>query len=416
VTHTVDKRRAVITGLGVLGPTGIGHERLWDAVCRRRSAIRALDRFDTNGLSSRIGGQVSDADFVGLLEPRVLRTATRAAQLAVVASGLALADAKLAREAGDSAMMAVTIGTALGGWADAEQQAAILLERGARRVNPFIVAGAGNHGPGIEVATAARAQGPQVTLSSGCPSSIQAIAHGASLIETGIADVVLAGGAEAPLSPLGFAALCRTHELSTDNDDPERAARPFDARHAGMVLSEGSAFLVLEGEARARSRGATIHACVSGAAFSCDARGLYAADESGAAGAAALRRLLHNNDLTPDSIDYVCAHANASPLFDRKEITVLTAALGAALPAIPISSIKGVIGHPFGAAGAFQAVTATLAIRDGRIPPTANLHTAAAECRAFHVVDAPIDWPVRTALVTSYGYGGVNGYLLLSAA
>jgi len=412
----VGQRTTVITGLGVLGPTGAGHERFWDAVCSGRSAIRLLDCFDTSGFPCRIGGQVADADYVGLLEPRTLRTTTRVAQLALAAASLALADAHLGRDAVAPTAMAVTLGTALGGWIDAEQQAAILLERGARRVNPFIVAGSGNHGPGVEVAAAAGAQGPQVTFSSGCPSSLQAIAHGAALIESGIVDVVLAGGAEAPLSPLGFAALCRTNELSTANDDPTRAARPFDATHGGMVLSEGSAFLVLEEATHANARGARAYARVDGAAFSCDARGLYGMDEAGGAGATALRRLLAVAATAPGAIDYVCAHANAAPVFDRKELTVLNAALGESLPGIPISSIKGVLGHPFGAAGAFQAAATALAIAHGCVPPTANLLTPDPECRALHVMGGPLRRPVRTALVTSYGYGGVNGYLLLGAA
>ena len=152
-----------------------------------------------------------------------------------------------------------------------------------------------------------------------------------------------------------------------------------------------------------------------GGAFSCDAQGLYAAEASGAAAAGAIRRLFATAAIRPDDIDYICAHANSSPVFDRKEITVLSAALGEFLPTIPISSIKGVLGHPFGASGAFQTAAAALAIRDGVIPPTANLDTPAPECRARHVIGAPLDRPLRRALVTSYGYGGVNGYLLVGA-
>jgi 3-oxoacyl-(acyl-carrier-protein) synthase len=302
----------------------------------------------------------------------------------------------------------------MGGWIEAEQQTAILLERGARRVNPFITAGAPNHGPGVELAAALGAQGPQCTFSTGCPAGLQAIAHGAALIESGVADCCLAGGTEAPLSPVAFAALTRTSELST-SDEPERACRPFDILHGGMVLSEGSAFVLLESLDRAHARGATIYATVLGGAFSCDAQGLYAAEASGAAAAGGIRRLLTATTIRPDEIDYICAHANASPVFDRKEITVLSAALGECLPAIPVSSIKGVLGHPFGASGAFQTAAAALAIRDGVVPPTANLETPAPECRARHVIHTPLDRPLRRVLLTSYGYGGVNGCLLIGA-
>jgi 3-oxoacyl-(acyl-carrier-protein) synthase len=236
----------------------------------------------------------------------------------------------------------------------------------------------------------------------------------ASIIESGIADGCLVGGTEAPLSPVTFAALTRTNELAT-NEDPAAACRPFDCAHAGMVLSEASAFLMLEPLEHARARGATVYASVLGGTFSCDAQGMYGADPTGAAAAKAIRRLLTATGTGPSELDYICAHANSSPLFDRKEITVLSAALGEFLPGIPISSIKGVIGHPFGASGALQAAAAALAIRDGVIPPTANLESPDTECRAHHVIGAALERVLRRVLITSYGYGGVNGYLLVAA-
>lgn len=407
-------QRAVLTGIGVVGPTGLGYLPMWNTLRAAHTVLSSLRRFDAAPASCRVAGEVEEAILVEYVDARKRRTISRAAQLALIAADLAMGDSHLPRGAVAPDGFAVLVGTALGGWADGEQQAAILLERGARRVNPFVTAGAPNHGPGIEVAAAVGAQGPQYTFSSGCPSSLQAIAHGAALIESGLADGCLVGGTEAPLTPVTFAALSRTNELSTI-DDPARACRPFDASHAGMVLSEGSAFLVLERLDRARERGATIYATILGGAFSCDAQGLYAAEASGAAAAGAIRRLLTTTGTRPDDLDYICAHANASPLFDRKEIAVLSTALGEFLPGIPISSIKGVLGHPFGASGAFQTAAAALAIRDGEIPPTANLESPATECRARHVVATPLKATLRRVLITSYGYGGVNGYLLLGA-
>ncbi|MBX3026227.1 beta-ketoacyl-[acyl-carrier-protein] synthase family protein [bacterium] len=392
----------------------MGCERLWEAVRDGRPAVGPLRRFDATLTNCRVAGEVDDALLVEHGDPRRRRTTTRAAQMAVIAAELAMTDARLANGAVTPDGLAVLVGTALGGWSDGEQQGAIMLERGARRVNPFVAAGAPNHGPGVEVAAAVGAQGPQYTFSSGCPSSLQALAHGAALIESGIAETCLVGGAEAPLSPMVFAALCRTNELAT-GEDAATACRPFDVAHDGMVLSEASAFLVLEPLERARARGARVYATILGGSFSCDAQGMYGADPTGAAGAQALRRLLAATATGADQIDYICAHANASPLFDGKEIAVLSAALGECLPAIPISSIKGVLGHPFGASGALQAAIAVLAMRDGIIPPTANLETPAPACRARHVVGAPLRGALRRALITSYGYGGVNGYLLLGA-
>jgi 3-oxoacyl-(acyl-carrier-protein) synthase len=301
----------------------------------------------------------------------------------------------------------------LGGWTDAEQQYGILLERGARRVNPFIAVGAGNYGPGIEVAAAIGAQGHQMTFSSGCPSGLQAIAHGATLIAGGALEACVAGGTESPLSPMVFAALTRTQELSTANDDPARASRPFDAQHNGMVLSEGSCFLVLESEESASRRGAHVYAEVIGSVSSCDAQGMYGFDPHGTAGGRAIHRLLRACNLTPTDLDYVCAHANGSPTFDRKETVVLKAALGEFAARIPVSSIKGVLGHPFGAAGAFQAAASLLALEHQTLPPTHNLTEPAPECDLDYVAGMPRPARIRTALVTSYGYGGVNSYLML---
>lgn len=407
-------RRAAITGIGVIGPTGVGHVPFWEALRSARPALARLQRFDASLTPCGIAGEVDDAWLAERVDVRKRRTSSRATQLALVAAELALSDARLPAGALAPDAFAVMVGTALGGWCDAEQQAAILLERGARRVNPFVTSGAPNHGPGVEVAAATGAQGPQCTFSTGCPSSLQALAHGAALIESGVADGCLVGGTDAPLSPVAFAALTRTNELSTSTD-PLRACRPFDSAHAGMVLSEGSTFLLLEASDRARARGATIYATVLGGAFSCDAQGMYATEASGAAAAGAIRRLLGSAALRADEIDYICAHANSSPLFDGKEITVLSAALGECLPGIPISSIKGVLGHPFGASGAFQTAAAALAIRDGVVPPTAGLETPAPECRAQHVIGAPLQRPLRRVLITSYGYGGVNGFLLVGA-
>lgn len=398
----------------MVGPTGVGHAPFWDALCTGRTAARPISRFDPSISPCRVAGEVADEWFVDRVDARKRRTTARATQLALAASDLALADARLPFAAIQRDTFGVVVGTAMGGWVDGEQQTAILLERGGRRVNPFLVAGAPGHGPGVEVAAAVGAQGPQVTFANGCPSSTQAIAHGAMLIETGVVDSCLVGGTEAPLSPLTFAALSRTNELSTESDPP-RASRPFDETHAGMVLSEGATFLLLEHVDGARARGATLYATILGSAFSCDAAGLYAADHTGQAGAAAIRRLLTISDTGPDELDYICAHANAAPLFDRKDIAVLSAALGEFLPAIPISSIKGVLGHPFGASGAFQAAAASLAITRSVIPPTANLQSPAAACRAHHVVGPPLDRPLRRVLLTSYGYGGINGYLLLGS-
>jgi len=363
--------------------------------------------------SSQIGGEVRDRDYEDLVEPRKIRTTTHVTQLALAATELAIRDAKISLAAEDLGRVGVCIGTAVGGWRDAESQHGILLERGVRRVNPFIVNATPNHTTGAEVAQLLGAQGAQFTISTGCPSSLQALGCGAKLIESGELDVCIAGGAESPIIPTILAGMGRTQELCTLNDQPTTASRPFDRSHAGLVLSEGSCILVLETEERAGRREAPPYAVMLGSASSCDANGLFGFDPTGRAGARAIRQLLLRANLVPTDIDYVCAHANSSPVFDHKETVVIKSAFDHHGSRLPVSSIKGVLGHPFGASGAFQTAAASLAIRHQTVPPTHNLEIPDFDCCLDCLPRTPLPRRVQHALVTSYGYGGLNSYLLL---
>jgi 3-oxoacyl-[acyl-carrier-protein] synthase II len=409
-------RRVVISGLGMVAPTGVGAEIFWRALLEGRCAIDRITRFDPTSYPCQVGGEVRDTSYEALLDPRMLRTTAHATQLAVAAAELALRDARLDARSCEPDLLGVVLGTALGGWRDAAQQQGILLERGARRVNPFVVSGTPNHAPAAEVASAFGAQGTQLTFSAGCPASLQAIHHGATLIAGGELDVCLAGGTESPLIPMVLAAMGRTQELSVLNDEPARASRPFDCRHAGIVLSEGGCVVVLESAESAARRGVLPYAEVLGGASSCDARGIYGYDPSGEPGARAVRRALSRSGIGSEDIDYLCAHANASPIFDRKEALVIHSAFGEVARRIAVSSIKGITGHPFGASGAFQVAATALAIRNQLIPPTHNLDSPAPECDLNHVTGAPRAGSIRHALITSYGYGGVNSYLVIGAA
>jgi 3-oxoacyl-[acyl-carrier-protein] synthase II len=287
------------------------------------------------------------------------------------------------------------------------------MERGLRRVNPFIANATPNYAPAAEVSALVGAQGLQMTFSSGCPASTQAVAYGASLIANGELDICLVGGTESPLIPMVVAGMGRTRELAEWNEDPEHASRPFDKGHSGMVLSEGSCILVLESAEQAHRRGAQPYATILGSASSCDAGGQWSFDPSGEPGARAIHQTLNGHGLNADDIDYVCAHANSSPAFDRKETVVIKKAFGEWAARLPISSVKGVLGHPFGASGAFQVAAASLAIQHQLIPPTHNLEEPAPECDLDYVPGEARAARIRRALVTSYGYGGLNAYLLL---
>ena len=408
-------QNVAITGLGLLAPIGSEPEAFWRSLIHGSSGIARITRFDPTSYVCQVAGEVHDRSYEELIDPRKLRTTTHVTQLALGATELALRDARLPVGAYDPAATGVSVGTALGGWREGEQQYGILLERGARRVNPFIASGAPLHNPTAEIAAAVKAQGSQTTYSTGCPASLQAIGYGAALIANGELDICLAGGVESPLSPVVIAAMGRTQELAAGDSDPQRMSRPFDRQHAGMVLSEGGCFVVLESAAGARRRGARVYAEVAGFASSSDALGVYGYDPSGEPGAAAIHRLLARAMVSPVDVDYVCAHANSSPAFDLKETVVIKKAFGECAARLPISSIKGVLGHPFGASGAFQVATACLAIREGIIPPTHNLDEPAPGCDLDYVPGQARSAELRHVLVTSYGYGGVNAYLLLTA-
>ncbi|HVM95889.1 MAG TPA: beta-ketoacyl-[acyl-carrier-protein] synthase family protein [Candidatus Acidoferrales bacterium] len=407
-------RSVVISGIGLVGPTGVGWQPFWSALLEGRSGIDRITRFDTTSYPCQIGGEVRDRSYEELLDPRDLRNSIHASQLALAASELALRDARWSDTVVTSDRFGVSIGTALAGWHEAQQQHAVLLERGVRRVNPFITNAAPHHAPAAEVASRVGARGMQTTFATGCAAGLQAIGHAAAMIASGELDACLAGGTESPLTPLVIAGMGRTQELSSRNQDPTHASRPFDQGHDGIVLSEGSCVFLLESAESAQRRGAEAYVEVLGSTTSCDAAGLYQLDPSGVVAAQSLCRLLERVGLQAGDVDYVCAHANSAPAFDRKETVVIKRAFGEFAARLPISSIKAIIGHPFGAAGAFQTAASCLALRHSVIPPTHNFEVADPECDLDYVPSKPRPTVLQRVLVSSYGYGGVNSYLLLS--
>ncbi len=403
-------RRVVITGLGIVSPMGVGSEAFWSVVLHGPSPLGIISRFDASDYPCQVGGEVRDLSYQELLPARLARNGTHVAQLAVAAAELARQDSTLADI--DPNACGVVMGTAFGGWREGEQQFAILLERGARRVNPFVVNSVPHHASGAEIAELVGARGAQLAYSTGCSAGTQAILHSYLLVASGELDLCYAGGAESPLTPLVFAGMGRTLELARKFEFPHLASRPFDRQHNGIVLSEGGCVLVVEELEHARRRGARIYAELIGGRSACDALGLYNLDPDGAVGAAAIRRLLTQQGLDTRGLDWVCSHANSSPGFDRKEARVLQAAFGEYATELPVSSIKAVLGHPLGASGSFEAAAACLALRDQVIPPTHFLDDPDPLCDLAHVVGEPRATRVRRVLVTSYGYGGVNSYLL----
>jgi len=410
------RRRVAITGFGVVSAAGTGIEPLWRAIVERRSLLTRVSRFDTSTYACSVGGEVDDAVFDELVHPKKRRSSTRVTRIALAAAQLALHDSRFPDELYAAERRGVFAGTALGGWFEGGQQAVLLAERGVRRVNPFLANGAPHHTPGAEVASSIGFQGPQLTFANGCPAGVAAIAQGAAMIASGEIDACIAGGAECPITPLVYAGMGRTGELASGDVAPELASRPFDNGRLGMVLSEGACFVILEEAEHARERGASLRAEVLASAASCDAAGLYAVDPTSRLAAATIGQALGRAGIAASAIDYVCSHANAGAAFDRKETQALRLAFAESIDALPVSSIKGVLGHPFAAAGAFQVAAATLAMEKGLVPPTANLDDPDPACSLRHVTGAALKHAVRYALVTSYGYGGLNACMVLGHA
>jgi 3-oxoacyl-[acyl-carrier-protein] synthase II len=407
------ERRVVITGLGIISPLGTGKEPFWQSLVEGRSGIRRLTRFDPTGYDCQIGGEIPDASYKDLIEPKRLRRMTNAAQLAVSGAQMALADAGLSSAWPNPHSAGVIVGTSVGNLKDGLEQQSILLERGASRINPFLSLSLHVNSISAEVAIAARTQGLAFTVAGGCASSLCAISTAADMIRSGTLDVCLTGGTESPLFPLTFASLCRTQELATLNESPQQASRPFDQAHNGLVVSEGSCILVLEERIRAEKRGAPIYGEILGYALGCEAYEAFGLEPSGESAVYTLQEALARAHMTATEIEWVNAHGSSCPNWDRKETHILKKALGEAAYSIPISATKSVMGHTFGAAASFQVASAVLAMQYGMLPPTINLDTPDPECDLDYVPHHARPLTPQTCLINAFAYGGLNSFLLL---
>lgn len=405
--------RVLITGIGVVGPTGVGKESFWSTLLRGESVIGPITRFDASTYPCRIAGEVRDNTYQHLVDPKRLRRMPLVSRFAVAATRLALDDAGCHREWTEPERVGVILGTSLGGYKEGAEQTLLLHEKGLARVNPFLTLSSYYHSAAGEVAIEAGARGLNLTQSVGCPSGLCAVGLAADFIRRGRLDVCVTGGAEAPIFPIAFAGMCQARELSTMNDEPHRASRPFDRLHNGIVLSEGSCILLLESEEHAQRRKAPVYAEVTGYAIGSEAYEMYGIEPSGNTAASTLWQALKEADCRPEDIDYISAHGNSCPRWDIKETMIMRKAFGEFARRIPVSSIKGAIGHNFGAAGAFQIASVALAFQFGQLPPTANLEEPDPQCDLDYIPGAPRPAAPRNCVVSNFGYGGVNAFLVL---
>ncbi|HYW09273.1 MAG TPA: beta-ketoacyl-ACP synthase II [Longimicrobium sp.] len=409
-------RRVVITGIGAITPIGTGVEGLWDGLRRRESAVRRIDRFDPTPFRSHIAAQVNDFEPEAYMERNRARRMERYGQFAVSASRMALEDSGLDTAAEDSDRIGVQMGSALGGVGYGELQFTSYVEKGVRGVDPMLALAVFNGAASCNVAIEFGITGPNSTNGMSCASGAIAVGDGWRMIRDGDVEVVLSGGVEAPLAPLCFGAFAIIRAMSTRNDDPQRASRPFDAARDGFVMGEGTAVLVLEELEHARARGARIYAEVLGYGTSNDAHHMTAPRPDGAQAARAMRAALATGGIEAEDVDWVNAHASSTPLNDSTESRVIRTVLGDHADTVAVSGTKGYHAHCLGATGAIEAAISALAIQRGWIPPTLNLDEAGDGCDLAYVTGQGRTQPVKHVISNSFGFGGINAALTFGPA
>jgi 3-oxoacyl-[acyl-carrier-protein] synthase II len=415
-------RRSVwITGLGLITPIGTGRDAFWAGVRAGRSPVRRIDRFDPAPFRSQVAAQVDDFDPLAHMDPKTARQLDRFSQFGLVAGRLALDDARLTPGVDGSAArerIGIYLGSALGGIAYAEVQHERFIERGIKAVAPNLALAVFGGAAPANLGIALDVRGPILSTANSCASGSVALGEALRAIRDGTIDAAIAGGAEVPLSPLAFGAFDIIRALSSgSNDQPGRAARPFDAARDGFVMGEGVALLVLEAAEIAEARGATPYAELMGYGSTSDAFHMVQPRADGREAARAAGIALADAGVEPDEIDYVNAHASSTPIGDIAEARAIALALGARARTVPVSGTKALYGHPLGASGAIEAAICALAIRDGWAPPTVNLEVLdpAVAAEIPEVLMAGRQGTYRRVLSTSFGFGGLNGALVLGA-
>lgn len=404
----------MITGVGAITPIGCGKTRFWDGVRRGCSAVRPVSRFDATPFRARLAAEVDDRDLDAdaYLDRRRRHRLDRYSTLAIVASLQAIEDAGLGRARLDRG--GCYIGSALGGLAFAESQHVAFLSGGPGAVQPNLALSVFGGAAPTNVAIELGLHGPSMANSNSCASGAVAIGEAAALIRAGDAEVMLAGGVEAPLAPLTFGAFALIKAMSTSTDEPCRASRPFDIQRDGFVMGEGAAMIVLESLAHATRRDAHVYAEVCGYATTNDAFHMLAPRADGAQAARAIRTALARGGFAPEDVEYVNAHASATPIGDRAEARAIEDALGQHASHVPVSGTKGLYGHPLGASGAIETAIAALAMAEGYVPGTTNLVQADDDVHLNLVGPAGLASRPRVVLNNAFGFGGINAALVLA--
>ncbi|MHB0975910.1 MAG: beta-ketoacyl-ACP synthase II [Candidatus Aquicultorales bacterium] len=405
-------RRVVVTGMGPVTPLGIGNEAYWTGLVGGVSGIDTISLFDPSSCSSHIGGEVKEFEITEYIEAKEARRMDRFCHFAVAGARIAMEDSGLVINDDNADQVGVIIGSGIGGLRSLEDQHRLLNEKGPRRVSPFLVPmmiadlAAGN------VSMMLGAKGPNFCTVTACASGSHAIGEAFHTVRRGDADAVISGGAEAPVTPLGVAAFCAARALSTRNDQPQKASRPFDLDRDGFVIGEGAGILVLEELEHARKRGAKIHAELVGYGATADAYHITQPDPEGRGAVNAMKRAIALAGIEPEDVDYINAHGTSTEVGDIAETKAIKSLFGSGAPKVAVSSTKSMTGHLLGAAGAIEAIACVLSIERGAIPPTINLDNPDPACDLDYVPNNAREKDVTYALSNSFGFGGHNVSLL----
>lgn len=408
------RRRVVVTGLGLITSLGSRVDAFWRRLLAGESGVSRIEAFDVTGYSVQIAGEVKDFDPTAYIEKREARHQDRFSQMAVAAAMQAVDDSGLDLAGVEDPFRAgAIVGSGIGGLTEFEQQHTRLLEKGPMRVSPFMIPKLMINAAAGQISIVYGIKGPNAGVANACASANNAIGQAYWTITSDEADIMICGGAEAAVTPMGLAGFCTNKALSARNDEPERASRPFDRDRDGFVLSEGAGIIVLEEFEHARRRGARLYAEVTGFGMAGDGCHIVRPDPTGRGAAAAMRKMLKDAGAAPDSIDYINAHGTGTPLGDVAETKAIKEVFGAHAAKVAVSSTKSSLGHLLGASGGVEFIATALAIRDQVAPPTINLDHPDPDCDLNHVALVPREMAIAGAASNSFGFGGHNASLLL---
>ena len=408
------RRRVVITGVGAITSLGQEKKQIWSALCEGKSGIKPITSFDTSGFDVHFGGEAGDFDPTQWFDVKEVRRLDRFSQFALAASILAVKDAGLNLDAFDRTRIGVVLGSGMGGMLELETQHKILLNKGPSRVSPLMVPKLMINAAPAQVAIRFGLKGPNYALVTACTTGVNAIGEAVRIIQRKDADIMITGSSEAVITPLGLSGFNAMKALSTRNDAPQKASRPFDKDRDGFVISEGAGVVVLEEFKAAKKRGANIYAEIIGYGLNEDAYHIASPELNGEGAARCMTSALKDARCNPEEIDYINAHATSTPIGDNIEAKAIKKIFGYHAPKTPVSSTKSMLGHQLGAAGSVEVIICAFVIKEGVIPPTINYETPDPECSGLDFVpNIAREKKVKKTLSNSFGFGGHNACIIL---